>query len=406
MKVLLLNKFHYHGGGAERVYFETKRLLEEHGHEVACFAMDHPHNELSSWSRYFVSYRDYNGKPGVRTAVRWALDIFYNREAARKLESLLKEFNPDVAHLHNIYHQLSPSVVHVLHKHSIPMVMTLHDYKLVSPAYNLSRNGRVYTRCLGGRYYRCVWDRCIKNSYAKSFVAAIEAYLYRWLRPYRHIHTFIAPSRFLQKTFVDNGFRGRLQYLPNPLQLPARLPSLPTEIVRPYILYAGRLSDEKGLGVLLDAWKRAGITTHELVIAGDGPLATVVTAMCVPGVRLLGKCPHSEVLTLMKHACAVVIPSTCYENGPYVAREATALTNNLICANVGGLQEIAITASQGVVYPPHSAENLANILKKAAKFSSEKKAVNNAHKGAPTFFWEEHYRQLLDIYQRAIENIV
>jgi hypothetical protein len=138
MRVLLINKFHYLKGGAERAYFDTAHILAENGHSVAFFAMEHPDNFETPWSRFFVSGVDYHdAAAGLWSKLRAALRILWNSEAATKLDALIGEFKPEVAHLHNTYHQLSPSILWTLRKHGVRIVMTLHDYKLISPNYSL-----------------------------------------------------------------------------------------------------------------------------------------------------------------------------------------------------------------------------------------------------------------------------
>ena len=157
MKILLINKYHYLKGGAERAYFDMARILTERGHEVAFFSMKHPENRATPWEKYFVEnieYHDTELSIGRRLAL--AGKILFNFEAKRKLSELLDEFQPDIAHAHNIYHQLTPSIFWPLAKRRIPIVMTLHDYKIVSPNYNLFVRGRIWEHSSA---VRCLVDR-------------------------------------------------------------------------------------------------------------------------------------------------------------------------------------------------------------------------------------------------------
>lgn len=223
MKILLINKYHYLRGGAERTYFDTAEILKAHGHEIAFFSMKHPANEPTVWDKFFVDNIDYREKGnGFWKKIVSVLRIWYNFQAAKNLEALLKKFKPDVAHLHNIYHQLSPSIINVLKKHHIPMVMTLHDYKLICPNYNLLVSGKIWEKSRPNKYYLCVKDKCVQDSYAKSLVCTIEAYFHRLMRIYSKVNLFISPSKFLISKFQEFDFKKEIVYLPNPFLLPEK----------------------------------------------------------------------------------------------------------------------------------------------------------------------------------------
>ena len=150
MKILLINKYHYLKGGAERAYFDMARILVERGHEVAFFSMHDPNNVSTTWERYFVESVDYGALDlSLVERLRMAGRILWNHEANRKLAALLQEFQPDIAHAHNIYHQLSPSILWTLRKHGVPIVMTLHDYKVISPNYSLFVRGQIWDHTSG-----------------------------------------------------------------------------------------------------------------------------------------------------------------------------------------------------------------------------------------------------------------
>ena len=137
MKILQINKYHYLKGGAERSYFNTIEILEKQGHEVAVFSMCHPQNKSTKWSKYFISNINYHQKQSLWKKIKLAGKMIYNREAVKNLEKLIKDFQPEVAHLHNIYHQLSPAIINVLKKHNIPIIMTLHDYKIICYSFGV-----------------------------------------------------------------------------------------------------------------------------------------------------------------------------------------------------------------------------------------------------------------------------
>ena len=225
--------------------------------------MHYEDGEPTAWSEYFVPTREYFEGSVVRR-VGDSLAAIYSFDARRRLRRLLRVARPDVAHLHNVYHQLSLSIVDELRSARVPIVMTLHDYKAACPSYQLLTHDGLCQRCVGGGYWNAVRHRCIKGSIAGSAVAAAEAYLNRLRGQYRKVDLFLAPSAFLRDIMVRAGLpSGRVEVLRNAVPIePAPRPS-PT---RPKFVYAGRLSPEKGVEWILDASSSFG-SELEVVVA-------------------------------------------------------------------------------------------------------------------------------------------
>ena len=164
MKVLLVNKYFYLKGGPERHISKISKILEAKGHQAIPFSMQDERNEPTPYAKYFVSRVDFNSPMPLGDKLRMVPRVVYFLEAKRKIEALIKEAKPDIAHLHNIAHQISPSVLHSLKEFDLPVVQTLHDYKLICPTYNMVARGRICERCKGHRYYQAVLQRCNKGS--------------------------------------------------------------------------------------------------------------------------------------------------------------------------------------------------------------------------------------------------
>jgi hypothetical protein len=199
MKILLINKYFYIKGGAENSFFETGRLLENKQHEVVYFSMQDKRNFESVFAPHFISNVNYDSS-------RWqdkfkaAGRLLYSWEARHNLEGLIKQEKPDIAHLNNIYHQISPSIIHSLKKYRIPIVMTLRDYKVVCASYSLIHQNKICEACTQGRYYQIFRRGCVKNSRAKSFLNTLEMYLHhKFLKIYDLVDTFISPSLFFKE---------------------------------------------------------------------------------------------------------------------------------------------------------------------------------------------------------------
>jgi glycosyltransferase involved in cell wall biosynthesis len=215
MRILQINKFHWLKGGSERYYFDLQNELKARGHEVAVFASRQPLNEPSPFEKYFAPEADYHGA-GLLDGFKLARRVIHNEEAARGLRKLIEAFRPDIAHLHNFHHQLSPSILDVLHRSGVPIVQTLHDYKWVCPAYLFLSRGQVCERCgPGNRFGPVVSRRCHQESFLRSLVVYAESSRSWARRDQEKVARFLAPSRFLKERVIAHGLQsGRVVHMP------------------------------------------------------------------------------------------------------------------------------------------------------------------------------------------------
>lgn len=363
MKILLINKYHFLKGGAERAYFDMARILTERGNEVAFFSMKHPNNLPTYWEKYFIENIDYhNTSLPLWKKISLAVKILFNFDARKKLEKLIADFQPDVAHLHNIYHQLSPSIIWTLKKHHIPMVMTLHDYKLVSPNYNLFARGKIWDHNSG---WRCIFDRCVKDSFVKSLVCALESWLHTFLGSYKKINIFISPSRFLIEKFHEFGFKKEIIFLPNSL---ASIEENKEETIREEntYLFFGRLSPEKGVDVLIEAFALLP-EENKLLIVGNGPDRKRLEKFAQEkGVSerivFLGGRYGKDLEILKKRAQAVILPSLWYENFPYTLIESLQSECVVVASDIGGIRERIVHQENGLLFEAGNARALADAI--------------------------------------------
>ena len=403
MNVLLINKFFYPKGGAEKSFFDTASLLREAGHGVSFFSMSHPLNLESPDSRFFVSTVDYDAPGPLFRKIRGAARLLYSTEARKKLSERLRSTKPDVVHLHNIHHQISPSILPLLKESRIPVVMTLHDYKMVCPVYTLFQNGRICEKCGHGKYLHCLTGRCAKSSYAKSCLNMLEMFLHRTvLRLYSLIDVCISPSLFLKNKLEELGFPGPIVHLPNFIQSRA-FESIPGG-TEGRILYFGRLSPEKGLRTLLDA---AGTSRLAWVIVGDGPeknrLAKAIRDRALTNVSLLGYKPVEALREEIRNSMFTVLPSIWYENQPYSVMESFALGKPVIASAIGGIPELVRDGRTGWTFRPGDSADLAE---KAARLAGNPERIREMGREArrlveSDFSPADHYRKLMGIYGMA-----
>lgn len=406
MKILLVNKFFYLKGGSEQVFFDEGRLLEERGHKVVFFSMQNSKNFPSEYKRYFISNVDYE-KGKLKDEIGASLKLLYSFEANRKMEQLIKQERPDVAHLHNIYHQISPSVLHSLKKYRIPVVMTLHDYKMVCASYLLFAGGRPCEACTGERYYNCFLKACVKDSRAKSFLNTVEMYLHhKMLRIYELVDVCISPSKFVKHKLEQMAFKGKIIHLPNFIKC--------DETINPQfsagkksIVYFGRLSSEKGLFTLLEAVKGLDVI---LKIIGVGPAEENLKLKAknekLNNINFLGYRIGEELKDEITKCMFAVLPSECYENNPRSVIEAFALGKPAIGARIGGIPELVKDNVTGLTF---KAGDINDLREKIKQLINSPDKIIEMGKNARAFVEQElnpekHYRGLMEIYRR-IEHL-
>jgi len=406
MKLLLINKFFFHKGGAERVFFDEKSILESRGNSVIPFSMKHSKNIQSKYEHYFVSNINYNNR-GVLNASYSTGRLLYSFQARRKIETLIKQEKPDIAHLHNIYHQISPSILHSLKKHKIPVIMTLHDYKLVCASYSMITNDGICEACKKGKYYNCYQKSCVKNSRAKSLLSTIEMYLHHnLLHIYNLVNIFISPSKFLIDRFHKMGFKRQIEYLPNFVEPNEFDPEYDNE--GRFIVYFGRISKEKGLITLIRAMQKLPDIT--LKIIGEGPLRGYVESevknLGLTNIKLLGYKAGDELKDIIRNCMFVVVPSEWYENNPRSAIESFALGKPVIGASIGGIPELVRHGETGLLFESGNVEDLrAKIEYLVAHMDEIVRMGKDARKFVEQELNEEkHYDELMRIYQKAIEK--
>lgn len=404
MKILLANKFIYPKGGSETYFFSLARMLQEHGHDVVFFGMQDENNMPCDQSRFFVSKKDYNhGSPFMQ--LKEGLQLIYSRESKRKLSLLLEKEKPDLAVLNLVHRQLTLSILEPLKKRKIPVLFIMHDWVCVCPNGTMLSNGQVCEKCLGGHFLNCVKQKCVKSSYAKSLLAALEAYFYRWRKTYDKVDLYIAPSRFLQKKLKAGAFtHSPILYLRNPLPQDTiyRLP----ERTENYFLYFGRLSPEKGILTLLNAVRELP-EPIELRIAGDGPQRLELEQYVRDNrlekqVSFLGFQTGRHLQDLVEWSRCIILPSEWYENCPYSIMEAMAKGRPCIVSDQGGLPELVDNGKSGYIFEARNSAALCNAIRKILSLSEKEYSamcLYAMHKAECEFNPDRYLERVFNEYQ-------
>jgi glycosyltransferase involved in cell wall biosynthesis len=361
--LLSVNNYFYSRGGAETVFLEHGRLLAGAGWQVVPFAMHHPRNLPSEWSRYFVDEIEFGGQYSLPERISRAAKVIYSFEARRKLTQLLDVARPDICHAHNIYHHISPSILGLLKERGVPVVLTLHDLKIACPAYTMLAADGICERCKGGHTYNVLVHRCIKGSAVLSAVVLAENLVHRALGSYsRDVARFVVPSRFYATKLQQWGYAAeRFRHVPNFVDVANYEAGFqPGQ----RILYFGRLSPEKGLATLLRAARQAGAP---LSLVGTGPQEPLLRQMAEAlqlDVEFRGFLSGAELHSAIRAARAVALPSEWYENAPMSVLEAYALGKPLLGARIGGIPELLREDETGWGFDSGNVDSLAQVLRR------------------------------------------
>lgn len=410
MKILLIDVYNYNKGGAETVCFNTGKMLEAHGHKVIYFTLKWAENKPSPYSKYFPESKE--TRRGPLKQIKNMVNYFYHFEAAKKIEQLILDEKPEIAHIHLIWGQITPSIFPVLKKYNIPILFTVHDYRIVCPAYTF-RNGKgqICEECQGKYFYKCFTNRCCKGSKLMSMVMATEQYFRnKFFNPAQFIDGFIYVSNFAKN--IQEKYMPAVKSTPNII-----LYNFSTSIIQKgkstpkdkYFLFFGRLSYEKGLKTLLTAFK--DIPECKLKVVGTGPkeeeLKQFVLKTNMQNVDFLGYKQGKELSDLVYNAYFVVVPSEWYENNPMTIIEAYSVGTPVIGAKIGGIPEIVDDGKTGFQFTSANVEELKAVILKTNNLSNEEYSTisNNTIKFAnenlsPYSYWNK----LIGFYSNFLKS--
>jgi glycosyltransferase involved in cell wall biosynthesis len=379
LRPLLAHNYYQQPGGEDQVFAAEAALLENNGHRV-------------------IRYERHNSQIEIHDAALAAVDAVWSSKSARSFTELIRHHNPDVVHFHNIFPLISPAAYYAAHKAGAAVVQTLHNFRLLCPGATLFREGNVCEECIEKKSLRpAMAHKCYRGSRPATAAVATMLTLHRAVGTWRRkVDLYIALSEFARRKFIEGGLRAsQIVAKPNFVSPDPGVGRGSTG----HALFAGRLSAEKGIGVLASAWKE--VPHIPLLVAGDGPLAGTEWPK---GATWIGRQPRERILELMREARVLIVPSVCYETGPLAVLEAFACGLPVIASNLGSMAEIVAHERTGLLFNPGDAGDLARKVRWAFEHPEAMQAMRAAARREfeEKYTAERNYKMLIGIYEAAI----
>lgn len=409
MRILYCNKYNFRFSGTEAYLFEAMEAMRAHGHETALFSMADPRGKPTQYDENLAPAVNFHSATGLFNKARLAARAIYSSAARMKLRGMIAAFRPDVAHVRNIYHHLSPSILWELKARGVPILYHVNDFKLLCPAYNLlSRSGEICERCGGGKFRNAVVHGCHGSGLSGAAVLAMEAYFHRWIKTYEKcVDLILAPSDFVRDKFIANGWaETRIEVLPHFQDLPSK--TLPHPGRSAHILYFGRLSLEKGVQDVVAAM--AHLPNVQLVVAGDGPqkqdLEEQAARLNLRNVRFAGHVSGADLERLIAESQFTLFPSRAYETFGKSILESYAHGRAVIASNLGPRRELVKDGETGLLYRAGNVDELAAAIRflHGCPELAKKFGEAGCQLVGERYTREQHLKRLTDLYRQLIKH--
>lgn len=390
MRILIGHNYYQIPGGEDAVARSEIAMLRSFGHEVITY--ERRNDEIARFDP-------------LRKVAHF-LSLAHNKNSYQQLRALLRAQRPEIAHFHNIYYMMTPSVYRACRDEGVPVVQSLHNYRMMCSNALLFRDGHVCEDCIKKDLWEGVRHRCFRNS---SIMTALMAFnldrLWKkgvWVND---VDRYIVAAEFTRRKYMDRGIPvEKISYKPHFIDL---------HITRRdkdagYVLYLGRLSQEKGVDTLLEAWR--SLKDIPLKIVGTGPMEEKLKSLAVEqglsNVEFLGFLKERQCLDLLSEATLLVIPSVCYENFPRVVVEAFACGVPVVASRLGSLQELIEEGETGLLFEPGDSKTLVTAVRRC--FDNRLKTMHMGHNARGVF--EDKYtakanhQKLVEIYEDVIRS--
>lgn len=388
MRVLMLHNLYQQPGGEDVVVEQERVLLESQGHEV----------QLLTESNERIG--------GLGAYISTACNSIYSRSSGRTISKTIAEFRPDIIHVHNFFPLISPSAYFACERAGVPVVQTLHNFRIICPGATLFRSGHVCEDCLGRQVpWPGVRHKCYRENFLGSAAVATMISIHRGTGTWANkVSGYIALTRFARHKFISGGLPpAKLFIKPNFLLEDPGLGARDGN----FALFVGRLSPEKGVRTLISAWKSLP-DKYFLKIVGSGPLERELRSIAGEhsNMEFLGRLPRESVYALMDHAQFLVVPSEWYESFPVVVAEAFARGLPVIASNIGSLAELIDDGRTGFLFQPGNADELAFSVHRAFEHKDEMDSISQSARMEfqSKYTAQRNYESLMQIYSTVLQS--
>lgn len=388
MRILVIHNKYKQAGGEDSVFRSESELLVQHGHVVEQLLYDN--STINTPLKKILS--------GLKT--------IYNPDSARLIKRKIREFDPDIIHVHNFLPIVSPSVFFVANQLHIPIVWTLHNYRLVCPSATLFYNGQINESSIHSIIpWNAIWNGVYRNSKWQTAGVVCMTAFHHWLGTWKHkVGAYITLTQFAKEKFMNAAIglpANKLFVKPNFVEDLG----IGEEVREDYFLFIGRLTEEKGISTLLNAASRY---RFKLVIVGDGPLKSVVEyyALHNPSISYVGFQPKDRVIDYLKRCKALIFPSTWYEGFPVTIAEAFSTGTPVIASDIGAMKEIFVDKVNGLLFESGNEKELILKIMEITKSESYRRNISvNARDHYLKYYTPSvNYSQLTNIYYKTIEQ--
>lgn len=387
MKILFIHNRYQHAGGEDVAVQLEINILNQFGHATE------------------VLYFDNTSIAGMPGKIKSGINSFYNLSSRKKVSAAIDEFKPDVIHVHNVFFQASPSVLFAAHQRHIPVVMTLHNYRLICANAMLLKENKPCLECIHQKIpLTGIKNACYRDSVIESALTTAITSLHKFTKCWSdRVNKYIALTEFAKNIFLSSSLEVTEQQitvkpnfvLDNGTGLEAR---------EDFFLFVGRLSNEKGLTHLLEAF--AELKTQKLLVVGVGPLEYHLRKRYefYNNITFLGKKTRNEVFELMKQTKALMFPSIWYEGLPYTIIEAFSTATPVLASNLGAMPHMIVDGYNGLLFEPANAGNIIETVQRFNRKETDSFYVNARRSYLENYHPDKHYSAIINLYESLISK--
>ena len=394
MKILMVNKFLYPNGGSETYMFKLGKYFSDNGHEVEYFGMEHPDRCVENSANAYTENMDFHTASALRK-IKMSFKTVYSKEAYNKMLLVLNSFSPEVVHLNNFNYQLTPTVIQAVRdwekssNNRVKIIYTAHDYQLICPNHAMFNNGKICRECSGGKFISCLKGKCIHSSALKSLFGAMEAYFWTNKGIYEQLDKIICCSEFMKSKLDEYPiFKNKTVTMHNFIESTSGVECEKED----YVLYFGRLSEEKGIDTILNC------KDVKFKVAGTGEYEEKIKS--ADNIEYLGFKTGDELKELISKARLTVYPSVWYENCPFSVMESIMYGTPVVGSKIGGIPELIDDGETGLLFEPNNTQDFKNAILSILNNDEAATRMSKACFDKKFDTLEQYAEKLMNIYKQ------